>query len=160
MPPNNKRKKHIRMLATDKHTHSKRSRVDNAKLELSATREGALSNPINENEEQWKDIMAESKSEEEWDKDIKENAWEELLVKMQSNASDNKSHLRAPYTGTSARTLFRQNAKAKVLKASAVGSHSIESYFIRNSIREVGTEVEVEGDRSDDELSDDEEDHE
>jgi len=148
------------MLATNKRVHSKHSRVDNAKLELPVPREGAISNPINENGEEWEDIMAESESEEEWDKDLKENAWEELLVKMQSNASDNKSHLRAPYTGTSERTLFRQKAKAKILKASAVGSHSIESYFIRNSIREVETEVEIEGDRPDDELSDDEEDHE
>ena len=61
-------------------------------------------NNADDNDNEWEEIMAESDSGEEWDEDTEENAWEDLLVRMQSNASENKTHLRAPYTGSSERT--------------------------------------------------------
>jgi hypothetical protein len=161
MSPNNKRKKHINTLASNKRAFSKPAHTDIVELdeeyveESMLEAEGTILYPVDENEKEWKDVMAESESEEEWDEDIEENVWKELLTKMQSNASENKPHLRAPYTGTSERTTFRQKARTKALKAAAAGSQSIMSYFIQGPVPEVKAEVEWEASATDEEPSDD-----
>ena len=87
MLPNNKRRKHLKKLVRNKHLKINFVNISpvnlNQKIKInvisiSPANQNKKTNfmnslPANENEKYWEVIMAKSKSEEEWDKSIKED---------------------------------------------------------------------------------------